>query len=242
MRGRAPRFYFSFRSPYSWIAARWLEQSTLPAGVRIEYVPFWEPDATTLEFLRQRGGEFHYTPMSRAKHLYILQDVRRLARKEGLEVVWPVDRDPWWEVPHLAYLAAQRDGKGPEVFWGIYRARWEQGRDICCRSTIREIAAEVGADPELLAGAPEDPDTRELAAEALYQCYRDDVFGIPLFIHGRDKFWGTDRFADFAASLGLGVASAGSLPGPAREPSVPASGTVQEWFGGYESDHAGGCG
>lgn len=196
---RRPRFYFAFRSPYAWMTARLLEGRFPDAPDELDYIPFWEPDARTLELLRERGGEMIYTAMSRAKHLYILQDVKRLAAKHGFALTWPVDVSPWWDLPHLAWLKARRLGRGREFFWATYRARWERGAVIYERDVVRELAREVGLDPEQIASAPEDPEIRNEGAQALLHAHEDGVFGVPFFNLGFDKFWGLDRFEDFAA-------------------------------------------
>ncbi|MCC5603255.1 2-hydroxychromene-2-carboxylate isomerase [Nostoc favosum] len=201
MKTSSPRFYFCFRSPYSWVGARLLEECFDSKQYGIEYIPFWEPDKQTLILLKAKGGEFLYTPMSRHRHLYILQDIKRLTTKLGYKITWPVDRNPWWDLPHLAYLAARRYGKGSSFFWAVYQARWEKGENICSIDTISRIAQEVGLDPELIAQAPHDPTIRQEGVEALYKAYRDSVFGIPFFINGNEKFWGSDRFEDFAFNL-----------------------------------------
>lgn len=188
MSSQRARFYFSFRSPYSWLAAQDIDEQVPGAHGEIAYVPFWEPDEMTLSALRARGGEFLYTPMSRAKHLYILQDIKRLAAARERDVTWPVDVNPWWDLPHLAYLAAHRQGCGEDFMRATYRARWEQGRDICSRHTIAELAFEIGLPPAVLASAPEDAAIRAEGVEALFQCYRDGVFGVPFFICRREKF------------------------------------------------------
>ncbi len=92
-------FYFSFRSPYSWMAHRLAEQ--IP-DLDIEYRPFFEPDLVTEALLAERGGSVIYTPMSREKHLYMLQDVRRLAGRLGFPLTWPVDREPWCGNPPIS--------------------------------------------------------------------------------------------------------------------------------------------
>ena len=107
---RSPRHYFSFRSPYSWLAHRELTEHHPAVARDVRRIPFWEPDRLSQKLLAEAGGSFVYQPMSREKHFYILQDVRRLTRARGLEVSWPVDRDPHWEVPHLAWFAAARHG------------------------------------------------------------------------------------------------------------------------------------
>lgn len=230
MSRRAPRFYFNLRSPYSWLAYRDLLGGDESLADEIEWAPFWEPDERTMRGLTDAGGDFLYTPMSKAKHLYVLQDVRRLASDRGLSVAWPVDRDPWWEVPHLAYLAARRHGRGREFIDLAYRARWQQGRDICAADTVEEFGAELGLDGTELAAAVDDPAIRAEGVRALLEVYRDGVFGVPFFVHGYAKFWGVDRLPAFAAS----VRADGGRIAPAAPAGVSA--------GRVDDGHAGGCG
>jgi 2-hydroxychromene-2-carboxylate isomerase len=168
---------------------------------RIEWLPFWEPDQPALDELERGNVKLPYVPMSKEKHLYILQDVRRLARARGLEMVWPVDPAPRWEVSHLAYLAAERLGAGGEFIAETYRARWELGEDISDPGTVRRIGRTLGIDPEVLAGAHQDPEIREQGLAALDSLHRDGVFGVPFFITGFDKYWGVDRLPAFVEQL-----------------------------------------
>jgi 2-hydroxychromene-2-carboxylate isomerase len=183
--------------------------------------------------LTEAGGRFPYVPMSRAKALYILQDVRRLASRRGLTVAWPVDREPRWEVSHVPYFLAERSGTGREYIAAVYRARWEQGRDISDPDTIVEIGSELGLDPVELTTAHKDSEVRSAALRALQAIDADGVFGVPFFIVGREKFWGIDRLADVVAAVRDGLPAA--LPGPDR--AVPEPVTAAG-----EQGHAGGCG
>ncbi|MHB8455175.1 MAG: DsbA family protein [Acidiferrobacterales bacterium] len=198
-----PRVYFSFRSPYSWIAMRLLAERLGGACADLEFLPFWEPDERTRVILQNMGGEVLYAPMSRAKHLYILQDIKRIAGEFNHRMAWPVDqREPWWELSHLGYLFACARGRGAEFFWGIYAARWERGQDISSTSTIREVAEGAGLDPDEIISAPEVGSLREAGARALYRSYIDGVFGVPFFIVDHSKFWGLDRLEFFLSALG----------------------------------------
>jgi 2-hydroxychromene-2-carboxylate isomerase len=230
---RNPRFYFSLRSPYSWLAYHDLLRTYPDVAEAIEWAPFWEPDPRNEQALAERGEQFPYAAMSRAKHFYILQDVARLAAARGLELTWPVDREPVWEVPHLAYLVALRAGLGGEYIAAAYRARWEQGRDICSPSTVAEIGAELGLNPAEVAGASEDPELRARGVELLLDVCKDGAFGVPFFVHRFTRFWGVDRLPDFVAHVRSKLAPAVALP-----PSSSAVGL------GRSSDegHAGGCG
>ncbi|MEV4015107.1 DsbA family protein [Nonomuraea angiospora] len=214
------RFYFSLRSPYSWLTLHDLLNDYPDLAERLDWVPYWDPDESTLKELNAAGGEFGYASMPKAKHLYILQDVRRLARARGLAMRWPLDREPRWEVPHLAYLVAASRGYGREFVLRASELRWEQGLDICDPAVVADIAAWLRLPPADLTGAVDDPGVREQGVQALLSAYRAGVFGVPFFVRGYDKYWGLDRLADFAGSAGMRPAG----------PSHPAE------------EHAGGCG
>jgi 2-hydroxychromene-2-carboxylate isomerase len=205
----------------------------------LELVPFWDPDAETYAALRAGGGDFHYVQMSKAKHLYILHDTKRQAQRLGLRMVWPVDVDPWWEVPHLAWLQAKAVGRA----WPFYRAaaaaRWERGANICDPEVVRALGAECGVDGELLADAARDPGLRRQAVDCLMAAYRDDVFGVPYFRLGFDRFWGLDRVDAFVDALSRPTASPRAKRVPAiAEPPKALAGAV----GALDVDAAGGCG
>ncbi|MDQ1026950.1 2-hydroxychromene-2-carboxylate isomerase [Streptomyces umbrinus] len=235
-RGRVPRFYFSLRSPYSWLAYRDLIDRYPRTAEAVEWVPFFEPDELSRKLLAEAGGAFPYTPMSAEKHRYILQDVRRLAAGRGLEFTWPVDREPVWEVPHLGYLAAARHGRGPEFVALAARARWELGLDICDRTVIAGFAGELGLGQEELACAADDSSLRAEGVRVLLEIQRDGVFGVPFFVDHYDKYWGVDRLPDFVAAIEERTAAdPAGVPGVSGTPLPPSVSSVDD-------GHAGGCG
>jgi 2-hydroxychromene-2-carboxylate isomerase len=194
---RRPRLYFSFRSPYSWLTIHQLRQVVPNLFDEFECYPYWDPDEQTSQRLQDRGGEFHYIQMSRAKHLYMLMDTKRLTQREGIAMAWPVDVDSWWELPHLGWLLARRVGLADEFYNAITEARWGRGEDICTPEVVRAAARQAGLDPDLAVAAPDDPEIRDEAVNCLYQAYLDDIFGIPYLKWGRHRFWGLDRLTDF---------------------------------------------
>ncbi|MFJ3972017.1 DsbA family protein [Streptomyces parvus] len=232
---KTPRFYFSLRSPYSWLAYRELVDTHPDVAAAVEWRPFFEPDAVSERMLTEAGGSFPYTPMSRAKHLYVLQDVGRLAKARGLRLTWPADKAPVWEVPHLAYLVALREGHGSAYVAAAYRARWEEGRDICDPAVVAAIATAVGVDGDAAAGAAEDPELRREGVRLLRDIDADGVFGVPFFVHGYSRFWGLDRLPDFVGHLRARTVPAPRLP----EPVAAAVGLGPR---STDDGHAGGCG
>jgi 2-hydroxychromene-2-carboxylate isomerase len=230
-RRRRPRLYFSLRSPYSWMAVRRLRRAVPDAFDQFDWMPYWEPDSRTEKGLAERGAEFHYTRMSRAKHFYILMDTKRLAQEAGLSMAWPVDVDPWWELPHLAWLRARKLGRAAEFYDALTAARWGRGVDICTGEVVRAAAVEAGVEPELALAAPDDPALRSEGLDALVSAYENDIFGVPYLLWGPHRFWGLDRVDTFLRMWHTDTAAPPA--GAAEAPDRPAP---------YDTDTAGGCG
>ncbi|MEC3979485.1 2-hydroxychromene-2-carboxylate isomerase [Amycolatopsis sp. H20-H5] len=235
---RGSRWYFSLRSPYSWFAYRDMSLTNPEMLDAVEWLPFWEPDEWTARLLAEQGVTLPIVPMSRAKNFYILQDTRRLATARGLtEITWPIDREPCWEVAHLAWLAAADEGRGQEFVAAASRARWQEGKNISEPAVIAGIAAELGLDADRLSTAAQDEGLRERGAALLAESAHDGLFGVPFFINGREKFWGVDRVDAFVRAF--------------RETHAPATPAEldQDFAGnpgllaaGADQGHAGGCG
>ena len=230
---KTPRFYFSLRSPYSWLAYRTLMAEHRDLAERLEWVPFFEPDQLSARLMKEQGGRFPYSEMSREKHRYVLQDVGRITKSLGIRVVWPVDRDSIWEVPHLGYLVARGQGRGHDYIDAVYRARFGQGRDICDRRTIEDIGWELGIDPLALSRASDRPELRAEGIRILLDVCADGVFGVPFFVHGYSRFWGIDRLDAFVEHLRSKEEPATAVP---REFTAAGIGTATD------DGHAGGCG
>ncbi|GAA2489682.1 hypothetical protein GCM10010406_27320 [Streptomyces thermolineatus] len=205
---RPPRLYFSFRSPFSWMALRRLEERFPQAPEVIDYYPFWGPDKVTEAALEERGSGMHYVQMSKAKHLYILQDTKRLSQQFGYRMTWPVDIDPWWELPHLAWLQARRLGRAQDFYRAVTEARWERGENVCEPEVLHRIAEAAGFDGDAMVAAVDDPEIRAEGADALAAAYDDDVFGIPYFKVGPHRFWGVDRLDAFLDALATALEKA----------------------------------
>ncbi|OCC07770.1 2-hydroxychromene-2-carboxylate isomerase [Streptomyces sp. PTY087I2] len=202
------RWYFSFRSPYSWLAFHDLTERYPDVADAIEWRPYWEPDEISSRLLDDEGIQLPYVPMSKEKHLYILQDIKRLSTERGLPIAWPVDRDPNWGVPHLGYLVAEEGGRGRDYIRAVSEARWVKGYDITDRKVIAGLAEGLGLDPLRVANAVDDESIRMRGLGFLREMDRDGVFGVPFFIHRRDKFWGIDRLPGFVAAVRAARAAA----------------------------------
>ncbi|MEU2558840.1 DsbA family protein [Streptomyces longispororuber] len=171
-----PRCYFSFRSPFSWLA--WQETAARhpELAARMEWVPFFDPDPLTARLVADRGGWFPFPDR-------------------------PPGDDRVWEVPHLAYLAAARLGRGPDFLQAAFRAAFTRGLDLCDRAVVARVGRELGLDPAPLADAADAPAPRADGIQALLDACADGVFSVPFFVHDHLRCFGLDRLDAFAALL-----------------------------------------
>lgn len=238
----SPTIYFNLRSPYSWLALEDLAARYPQLVGALQWRPYWDPDEESIAALKQAGGKFAYTQMSREKHFYILQDVKRLAGDRGLAATWPLDRDPCWEVPHLACLAAESSGKMPALAYALSRARWMHGKNICDRDTVAAVVDSLGLNGPELAGAEADPAIRESGTRMLLAAHRDGVFGVPFFVSGRARYWGVERLEAFVSEVGSRGTDEGCRGTTDIETSHPDCGPVLLSASSSDAGHAGGCG
>jgi len=178
------RFYFSFRSPYAWLAAERLESELGDLGVPIERLPIYPtPDV------------FPNDPAAMPdKIAYTVQDILRLVRERGLTVRFPPPGDPDWALSHAAFLRAQRDGADHRFMLEVFRRRFRDGLDLGDEGVIADAARAAGLDPAAVLGAAHSEELRaEAAAGWRRAAERDRIFGVPSFVYAGKLYWGQDR-------------------------------------------------
>lgn len=231
-----PRLFFSFRSPFSWLAVKRLLAALPDADRCIEFIPYWEPDPWLSQKLAERGARIHYVAMSKAKHRYILQDTKRLAASLNLKIVWPVDVEPYWELSHLAWLKARRLGAALPFYVALTDLRWLHGANISDTAVIRAAAECARLDPDSLVAASDDEEIRHEGLDCLTEAYEDDIFGVPYLRYGHHRFWGFDR-VDAFVSVFQNSGGSELIETVTQEPQALADVSIVGDF-----DTAGGCG
>ena len=194
-------FYFSFRSPYSYLAVpqigQALERYDLAANMRIVY-----PIAVRIPGFFKRVDPL-WPP-------YLMRDTRRIAEMSGIPYRWPrpdpivmdlakgevAAEQPYiHRVSRLAVLAAEA-GRGFEfvrhvshLIWSGATDHWHEDRHLApaVAAAGLELAAldrQVAAEAERLAGVLEDNAQAQRAA---------GHWGVPLFAFEGEPFFGQDR-------------------------------------------------
>ncbi|MDJ0787550.1 MAG: DsbA family protein [Myxococcota bacterium] len=178
------RFYWSFRSPYAWMAAEALDSQLGDLGVPIESIPTYP----TPEL-------FPNDPVALpTKVAYVVQDVRRLARERGLTLRFPMEQDPDWSLSHAAFLGAEQLGAGHAFQLALFRKRFSEGLFLGDDDVIAAAAEEAGLPGSSVVEAAHDPALREQAAGGFQRgIEQDGIFGVPSFVFAGKLYWGQDR-------------------------------------------------
>lgn len=176
-------FYFSFRSPYAWLAFHRVDRVLAGLPVRLRHVPVFPV------------GEFPNDPARVPTKLeYLLADVTRIATAYGLPVRFSADSTgtPWMR-PHAAFAFAETQGRGEAFARVLFAARFSHGRDIGADAVLADAANAVELDPAAVVQAADDPAVQQRVMVGMVGAKKAGVFGVPTFVYREARFWGNDR-------------------------------------------------
>ena len=182
-------FFFSFRSPYSYLAAPRAFALTERFDVRLVYRGV-RPMVT-------RG-----VPLPAAKRIFILIDADREARRLGM----PFGKmyDPIGEgALRCLYVAERAVELGCERAFVLAasRAIWADGADVTDDTVLRRLAEQSGVGWNDAERALSDPELHERVERNAEQLRELGQWGVPTLAFSGEVFWGQDRIADLESAL-----------------------------------------
>jgi 2-hydroxychromene-2-carboxylate isomerase len=171
-------FYFSFRSPYAWLAFYRLSKIASSLPVTIEYVPIFpvKPVASN--------------PI---KSAYVMEDIKRFTNAYGLDLQWPNPFDTDWKRPHSSFLCALDQGCAIEFGLAAFMARFSEGKDIGQNDALAGVAEQCGLQSDFIIQSSDGSFFQRRVMEGTIRGQREGVFGVPFFIYRGSHYWGNDR-------------------------------------------------
>ncbi len=199
------RFYFSFRSPYSWLAVYRINFIIDELPVNFELIPVFPPK------------DFNNDPgLNKNKLRYMREDISRIAAAYGLTVKRTGLKEPDWIRPHAAYLYAADQGKAMEFCLSAHTARFSEGLDLGDDKVIGDIADQCDLNPEQAVNASNDRKYHHRVLQGMSKASEIGLFGVPFFIYKENKYWGNDRIEwllrDIYADMDKAVPDLSSAP------------------------------
>jgi 2-hydroxychromene-2-carboxylate isomerase len=196
-------FFFSFRSPYSYLAA----PRAFALGERFDI---------DLAFHGVIPMAMRGQSVPRAKRLHTLRDVKREARRLGMPF-GPV-HDPLGEGAMRCLLISEHAidvGRAREFVLAASRAIWSEAVDVAREDGLRPICEQAGLSWASCCEALHDRELRARVEANTAQLGELGHWGVPVFVFARELFWGQDRIEDLEAVLDDG--------GLKRMPQAPAT-------------------
>ena len=181
-------FYFEFSSPYGYIASRLADDLEQRIGRSLR----WRPILLGPIFKLTGQAPLTQLPL---KGPYAQRDFERTARMHEIPYRHP-DKFPIGTVGacRAFYWVHDRDPAAARgLAKALYRAYFEENRDIGSAPVLLEVARESGLDAPAISAAIEDPAVKERVKNEEDAAIANGVFGSPFFIVDREPFWGVDR-------------------------------------------------
>ncbi len=177
-------FFFSFRSSYSYLAVHRLK-SVLPKleGVEFDWYPVFPPP----------GGPEPQITADPRRLAYARPDFHRFCEAYGLPWATPHSIDTDWMPSHAAFLWAREQGRMQDYVDAIFACRWALSRDPGDDAVLRDVAVEIGLDPDGLVSAAHDEKYHKQVKLGMIHFVESGFFGVPAFRVGEENFWGNDR-------------------------------------------------
>lgn len=175
-------YFFSFRSPYTWISIPRVRRLARHYGAELR-LRFILP-------MVMRG-----LPVPPPKSRYIMMDTKREADRVGLPFGTIVDPRGAATERAIAVLAkAIPQGRGEDFAESFLRAVWSEGVDGASDAGLFKIAARAGLDEAFVRAALADESWRPIAESNRAELFAHGLWGAPtLSVNGRPAHWGQDR-------------------------------------------------
>lgn len=196
--GAKLEFWYDFASTYSYLSAMRVEQAALAKGVSVS----WQPFLLGPIFAEQgwNNSPFNIYP---AKGRYMWRDMERLAAARGLPFQRPVAfPQNSLKAARLA-LAIDSSDQRAGFTRAVYVAEFGAGRDVSDAEVLADCLETAGLSPDLLTHIG-DAGIKAALFQQVEHAKKQDIFGAPSFIAGKELFWGDDRLDD-AISYALAI-------------------------------------
>jgi 2-hydroxychromene-2-carboxylate isomerase len=179
--------FFSFRSPYSYLALDRTAALAAEAGVPLKLRPVLP--------MIMRGVQ-----APRIKTMYIVQDAKREADRLGIPFGRICDPlGPGIEKCMGVWHAADQAGRGLELARSLYLGIWSEAADVTSFVDMKRMVERAGVDWNQVSSPGEG--WRDMARDNGEELGRAGLWGVPSFRVGSFSTWGQDRIAMVADRL-----------------------------------------
>lgn len=178
-------------SPYSYLGAMQVAAVAAATGAQVQWTPIL------------LGGLFRTigTPivpiatLPPTRQAWLRVDMDRAAHAAGVGFRFPVGFPLRTVLPQRVQIVE------PAATAPVYRAAWQDGRDVGEPSVLGEVLDQAGLDGASLLAQAAEPAVKQALIDHTARAVGLGVCGVPTFRVGPALFWGQDRLDQVSAAL-----------------------------------------
>ncbi|WND02675.1 DsbA family protein [Temperatibacter marinus] len=185
-------FYFSLRSPYSYLALEQLAALSAETGVKLNLKPVLPMVARGLK-------------VPDTKKFYIVKDAKREALQH--DIAFGRFADPLGKAVHYGlaigqYLSTIDRGKELAFYRVFFRSVMAEGIDASTDKGLQKITEKSGISLAIVRDALQQQEWQEALEENRKEILQYGCWGVPVMRANGKTFWGQDRIWALAEALG----------------------------------------
>lgn len=158
-----------------------LDQLGLSETTTIEWLPFeLNPDMPDEGIER---SDYRARKFGAKRSAELDAQINELGREVGISFAFGrMQRTPNTRKAHVLIAAARQQGRGGSLVEALFRAYFEEGRDVGDEAVLLDIAVEVGLDRHAALAALNSDELRSLVVSVEAQAVEMQISGVPFFI------------------------------------------------------------
>jgi 2-hydroxychromene-2-carboxylate isomerase len=184
-------FFYDFASPYACLSALRIRALGHSREVSIRWRPFLLGPIFRSEGLQD--SPLNVFPLRGA---YARRDVARRAARYGFEVRFPSTFPRHSVLASRVALVALDEGWGEAYSEAVFRAEFQEDRDIASADVLGALVAGLEQDAGRVLGQAETPEVKAGLRQQTEAAQAAGIFGAPSFLAQGELFWGDDRLEE----------------------------------------------
>jgi len=184
-------FYYDFGSPNAYFAWKALEGVSERTGLKVIMHPVLIGGIFKLTNNQPPWQAFGNVP---SKMKYMQLEIQRFVKDHNLAAfkfnsAFPVNT----LLPMRAAIAAQNAGVHDDYYPAVFKAIWEDDKNISLPDILAAVLTDAGLDGTALVENTQTLEVKKSLMDATQSCVDRGGFGLPTFFLGDEMYFGKDR-------------------------------------------------
>jgi 2-hydroxychromene-2-carboxylate isomerase len=193
-------YYFWINSDWAFLGADRLEAIAASRDAQLNYLPVDLPQVYS------RTGGILLSKRAPERQRYRITELERFCRKLGIHVnALPKHMCPNGDLASRLVIAAkQRNLPLLPLTKAIFKAEWQDEKDISDPNALLQIVSDAGFDGKTLFAEAQASAIEDEYRRNTEQAIAAGVFGSPSYVYRGELFWGQDRLTFLDEALATG--------------------------------------